>query len=141
MDGREQICVGALMVRRDDGLRVLLGKRSATQTFYPDVWDVPGGHCEAGETPEQGLVRELEEELGVRPTAWRRLGCFRVPTAGRDRSTVLHLYEVTAWQGTPANRTPEEHAELGWFTVEDACRLPLADPAYRHLLRRLTPAD
>lgn len=135
----ERICVGALVVRRDDEPLVLLGKRAAGRAFYPDVWDVPGGHCEPGETPEQTLVRELQEEIGVTPTAWRPLGELRGQTLGHDPPLVLHLYAVTAWTGTPHNRLPEEHAEIAWFTVEDACRLPLAHPTYPALFRRLVP--
>lgn len=47
MDGRYMIC------RRGPGRRL------------EGVWEFPGGKLEAGETPEQGLARELREELGV----------------------------------------------------------------------------
>ena len=54
--------------------RILLGRRSAEREFYPDVWDMFGGHMEPGEGHEQTLVRELEEELGmlsfIRPNMW-----------------------------------------------------------------------
>lgn len=133
----EPICVGAVLVRRGGALRVLLGERSATRAYYPGVWDVPGGHCEPDEQPEQALVRELDEELGVRPTAWRPLADLRGAVGDHHASLVLHLYEVVAWQGTPRNRLPEEHARIAWFTIEEACRLRLAHPAYPALLRRL----
>lgn len=32
---------------------------------YPDTWDVPGGHVEQGETPEECIVREMKEEMGI----------------------------------------------------------------------------
>lgn len=32
---------------------------------YPNMWDVPGGHVEDGETPEQCIVREMKEEMGL----------------------------------------------------------------------------
>jgi 8-oxo-dGTP diphosphatase len=133
-------CVGVLLVQRREGhggLRILLGKRSASRALYPGVWDVPGGHCEPGETPEQTLVRELQEELGVTPTAWRPLGQFHAPAEGTGESVVLHVYVVNAWIGTPQNRLPEEHAEVAWFTVDDACELALASNAYPLLFRRL----
>lgn len=137
---KERVCVGALLVsNRDSSPHVLLGKRTATRHFSPNVWDVLGGHCEPGETPEQALIRELREELGVTPTAWGPPKAFREPLPDRDETLVLHLYVVTAWAGTPHNRAPEEHTEISWFSVEDACRLPLAHPRYPALFQHLTP--
>src|SRR5438093_3032254 len=98
----QQICVGALLVRRDEGLWILLGRRSVARAFFPDVWDVPGGHCEPGETPEQALFRELYEEVGVLPTAWRLLERIDVPAQASGEAMSLYFYEVTAWTGRPS---------------------------------------
>ena len=133
-----RICVGALVTERDGDVRILLGKRAADRAFYPGVWDIPGGHCERGETLEQALVRELQEEVGVTPTAWRRLGTLRGALPGRDERVVLHVYAVTAWAGKPQNRQPEEHSDVAWFGLDEACRLPLAHADYPALFRRLT---
>lgn len=133
----ERICVGALLIWRDEGLHILLGRRSVIRPFYPNVWDLPGGHCEPGETPEQTLVRELREEIGVVPMTWRPVGQIDIPVEPSDDSMTLHVYEITAWTGTPRNRQPEEHDEVAWFTVDDACRLNLAHPNYPALFRRL----
>lgn len=135
---KERVCVGALLLRTWGGSpRILLGKRAPDLAFYPGVWDVIGGHCEPGETPEQSLVRELQEEVGVTPTAWRPPETFRSTLTDRDEVLVLHLYVVTGWSGTPHNRAPDEHAEIAWLAVEDACRLPLSDPRCPALFRRL----
>jgi len=133
--------VGAVLVHRrcDWGVAstlVLLGKRKSRRAFYPGVWDVLSGHLQPGETCEQALVRELQEEAGVIPTEWRPLGEFHEPLPGGDGSIILHLYAVTSWNGVPRNRSPEEHSEISWFTVGDACRLALAHPVYPDLLRR-----
>jgi len=45
--------------------RVLLSHRSPRRTWYPDVWDLPGGHIDVGESPERAVSRELLEEVGV----------------------------------------------------------------------------
>lgn len=116
------------------GRRVLLGRRAATRSFYPDVWDIFGGHLEPGEGPEQALVRELEEELGIVPTSWSPLPTQSVlvhdPAGAGQASLTLFLFCVTAWSGTPSNRQPHEHSAIGWFTLTQAAELELADPAY-----------
>ncbi|MEN3324570.1 NUDIX domain-containing protein [Mariniflexile soesokkakense] len=45
---------------------VLLSQRSAKKTICPLMWDVSvAGHIDAGETPEQGAIREVQEEIGI----------------------------------------------------------------------------
>lgn len=56
------VVVAAVLRRRG---RALLVHRSPQRRWYPDVWDLPGGHVEAGEDPAQALARELTEELGT----------------------------------------------------------------------------
>ena len=51
---------------RDDRHRVYVHRRTSDRRVYPGVWDVVGGHLDAGEAPEQALARELEEETGWR---------------------------------------------------------------------------
>ena len=121
--------VAALIVRSG---RVLLGRRSAARRFYPDVWDLFGGHVEPGEAHEQTLVRELGEEVGITPTQWTFLETQTLPLP-HDDLLIAHLYLVTAWTGTPANRQPEEHSEIRWFSLAEAIQLKLADPSYPEL--------
>ncbi|MGW6281972.1 GNAT family N-acetyltransferase [Kribbella sp. NPDC055071] len=63
-------CVGALI--RDEQHRVYLQRRTPERRLLPGIWDIVGGHLEPGETPEQALVREVEEETGwkVRDIVW-----------------------------------------------------------------------
>ena len=131
--------VAALMIR---SRRILLGRRSARRTFYPNVWDVFGGHVEPGETHEQTLVRELQEELGITPAQWTFLETIRLSlphllqSPETDEEMIVHLYLVTGWIGTPTNRQPEEHSTIGWFSLDQATQLNLADPIYPSLFAR-----
>jgi mutator protein MutT len=132
-----RICVGALVRRDEGGTRILLGHRSAGRAFFPDVWDFPGGHVEPGESHEETLARELEEEIGIRPTAWRRFGEITGTVPGSDEPVVLHLFEVSAWTGEPLVVDPAEHDKLGWFSPDEAGGLDLADHSYRDVFSRL----
>ena len=55
-------CVGALIV--DDDGRIFFQRRSPHRVLFPDTWDVVGGHVEPGETLDEALRREVEEETG-----------------------------------------------------------------------------
>ena len=135
--------VAALIIQSQ---KILLGLRSATRTFYPDVWDLFGGHVEPGEGHEQTLVRELQEELGITPTQWTFLETLTLDLPSRSQGNepdeklteqlIVHLYLVTAWKGTPYNRQPEEHSVMHWFSLAQAIQLPLADPNYLTLFAR-----
>jgi mutator protein MutT len=129
--------VAALIIRSH---RILLGQRSATREFYPDVWDVFGGHVESGEQLHETLVRELQEELDVTPTAWTYLETIQLAAASLPREEpdqlILHLYLVTEWEGTPVNRQLNEHSTIGWFSLAEAIQLRLADPSYPMLFER-----
>lgn len=111
----------AALVR--DGL-VLLVHRHPSRRWYPDCWDLVGGHVESGELPHQAVTRECLEELGVRvhePLA--------IPMTVSDPSLDVHAFLVTRWEGEPVNAAPEEHDDLRWFRPGDLADLTLAHPA------------
>ncbi|MEP2828579.1 NUDIX hydrolase [Parvibaculum sp.] len=121
---------GAFFVK--DG-RVLLARRAAHKETYPDCWDIVGGHVEPGETVEQALIRETMEELGVTPLQFEAVGLFAEPLPERYGEAVHHFFRVTEWRGEPS-LTDDEHTELRWFTLDEACTLEdLAIPEYREL--------
>lgn len=103
--------------------RVLLVHRSPHRHAYPGVWDLPGGHIEAGETELAALTREMHEELGVQVAAGSATHLCRFD-AGRDGQTVhLSAWLVGDWRGTPTNVAPDEHDEIRWFRPEELPRV------------------
>ncbi|KQR17349.1 NUDIX domain-containing protein [Cellulomonas sp. Leaf334] len=121
--------VGGLLVEQG---RVLLGHRSPGRRWFPDVWDIPGGHVEPGESSRAALEREVLEELGVTVRSAREHDQVRV---SGDPAVVIDLWLVTEWVGTPVNLSPEEHDALAWFGVDDLPTGELAHPALDRLLR------
>jgi 8-oxo-dGTP diphosphatase len=120
MVAQTHISVAALV---RDGL-VLLVHRHPTRRWYPDCWDLVGGHVEAGELPHQAVSRECLEELGVHVH-----DPLPIPMTVSDPSLDMHAFLVTRWEGEPVNAAPEEHDDLPWFRPSDPAILKMAHPA------------
>ena len=116
--------------------RVLLVHRSPDKRANPDVWDLPGGVMEAGESELGALTRELHEELGVQIATGSASHLCRLAARPAEESVLLSAWLVPDWQGTPANVAPEEHDDIGWFRLEELP--PLAHELVRTALLSAT---
>lgn len=119
-------CAGGVLFRNG---QVLLGLRSAGLAFYPAKWDMFGGHCEPGESVEQTLVREFEEELGVTPREWRKLGVYPDPDPARHGPAEYHVFAIHEWRGDLRNAS-DENERIAWFDLADLPALDLAAAEY-----------
>ena len=103
--------------------RFLLQQRPAEKQ-HGGLWEFPGGKVEPGENPRIALVRELNEELTIRvfPESIVPLAFAESAPRGTAPGIVMQLYKISSWEGLPL---PEAGAGLGWFTIEEAIRLPM----------------
>lgn len=131
---RREPVVGAILLAR---ARVLLGHRHPTRNYYPDCWDVPGGHVERGESGPSALRRELREEIGIHVDVGERDPDFRL--LGEDYD--LRLWIVRTWSGNVTNRAPHEHDDLAWFGADALVPLTLAGPQYLEVLTAAISTD
>jgi len=83
----------------------------------PGVWEFAGGKVEPGETPEEALIRELQEELGITVEVGEPI------TSDSDGRIVLASYWCRIVAGEPV---AHEHAELRWVAPEDLRSLAFA---------------
>lgn len=103
----------AVLVLDDDG-RVLLGRRAIEPAR--DRWDLPGGFCEPGETPEACAVRELLEETGCRIEVTGFLGhLIDVYGDGGDH-TLNAVFTARVAEGAP--QAADDVAEVRWFALD-----------------------
>ena len=129
MQDRPTRTVGALLIRPDG--KVLLGLRAPSKKVWPNHWDTIGGHVEDGESLDDALVRESQEETGVTPTRFRLIATVRERQPERYGDALHHVYAVTAWQGGEPANVCDEHTELKWFGVSEIRGLTnIVDPDY-----------
>lgn len=116
----------------DADRRVLIAQRPADKAMG-GLWEFPGGKIEPGETPEQAIIRELAEELGVET----KQACLAPLSFASHNYESFHLlmplYVCRKWHGTPQAR---EHQALKWVRpqkLRDYPMPPADEPLIAHL--------
>ncbi|MED4052294.1 (deoxy)nucleoside triphosphate pyrophosphohydrolase [Priestia megaterium] len=117
-----------------DKNRLLIAKRHSKDPLG-GKWEFPGGKIEPGETPQECLVREINEELGVEV----KIGPFYDDTvySSQDRDIHLLFYWAEVINGEVI---PVVHDDLKWITIDKLANFDFA-PADIPIVKRLMKED
>jgi mutator protein MutT len=127
------IGVGALIVEKD---KVLLVKRASEPGF--GLWSIPGGVLKVGETLEEALIREVEEETGIKVKVQNLLDVLDLIIKDENGRVKYH-YVLVDYLAKPLNgsiRPSSETPEVRWIKIEDVEKYPITR-TLRRLLRKL----
>jgi 8-oxo-dGTP diphosphatase len=129
------VLVAACALVDVDG-RVLIARRPEGKTMA-GLWEFPGGKVEAGELPEQTLIRELMEELGIDVTQACLAPLTFASHSYPDFHLLMPLWICRRWEGIV---TAREGQELAWVRpqrLEDYAMPPADEPLIPHLIELL----
>ena len=99
--------------------QLLLVKRSPHEESFPDVWEIPAGHVEPGETVRQCVKREAFEETGlIVREVLRELAEISWESRKSGRKNVQFNYAVTVEEPYDILLNPGEHTEWMWAEVD-----------------------
>ena len=129
------VLVAACALVDPDG-RVLLAQRPAGKPMA-GLWEFPGGKVEAGERPEETLIRELNEELGIVVSE----ACLAPLTFAShvypDFHLLMPLYVCRRWEGMVEAREAQALAWVRPNRLRDYKMPPADEPLVAHLMALL----
>lgn len=99
-----------LFLRREGEILLAMKKRG----FGEGRWNGVGGKVEQGESIERAMIREAQEEIGVTPTTYEKVGDIRFDEYFKGEPTLMHvhIFSATEWDGEP---TESEEMAPRWF--------------------------
>lgn len=137
MDG-DRTRVAAYALCRDDAGRVLLC-HIAPSVGAGDIWTLPGGGLDFGESPAAAVLRELEEETGYRGEVERLLDVGDRMFSHVDGATRMHairiVYAVRITGGELRDEPDGSTDTCRWLSLEEAAGLHLGELAHRAISR------
>jgi mutator protein MutT len=104
-----------VFLRRGDEILLAMKKRG----FGTGHWNGIGGKIDPGETVEEALVRESQEEISITPTAWEKVAehDFHMDTdSDQPWHMFVHTYIADQWDGEP---TESEEMAPKWYKISD----------------------
>ena len=119
----------------DTDRRILLAQRPEGKQLA-GLWEFPGGKLDPGERPEQALIRELKEELGIEVKEACLAPLTFASHAYPDFHLLMPLYVCRRWDGAPRAL---EGQKLAWARVNELRNYPMppADEPLIPMLRDL----
>jgi mutator protein MutT len=117
----QQLCATAIIV--NDKKEIVLCKRAMDDDFLPGEWDLPGGGMEPGENLEDGLFREVFEELGIAIEIIKEVGTSEYQMGDIERLETVFMCKPLSLD---IDLSPE-HSEYKWLLFSEIDQIKPGD--------------
>lgn len=128
IEDKFHLCIKALIRNSVGQILLLKVNKEKLKGFQGEpYWDIPGGRIQKGSTVEETLVREVEEEIGVKEVSNIKpfsmvLSKIRIPQGDDSVGLILGTYTCEIHENSEI-KLSEEHVEANWFTPLEASKL------------------
>lgn len=95
--------------------KILLGQKKKNVGPYPNVWCLPGGGVEEGETLEEAIRREVKEETGLRVVALERIGFDEDNEPDKNGKMTHYIFLAFRAKAIGEAKISDELVVLKWF--------------------------
>lgn len=133
--GKFLVAVGALITKPTG--EILMIKRSESKDFSGGIWEYPMGRLNQFEEPEEGLFREIMEEIGIKVEIIKPLSIFHIFRGEEiaENELVGVIYWCKLEDTEQEIILSEEHTEYKWCKMEEALELVPNESMRKDILR------
>ena len=122
MSKQQQGATNAIILNEKN--EILLTKRSEEEDFLPGYWELAGGGIDYGETPQEGLSREIMEECGIEIEIIKPVAANTYFIKELQRIEITFLCKAVNPKDLKLNW---EHSDFKWLKVKDIYRMKISD--------------
>ena len=100
-----------------DSSKVLLVKRNREP--YLGTWMFPAGFIDYGEHPQDTIVREVKEEVGLKVISTSLIDILQTVDDPQSPGHFAFFYQATVQKGTATNSDQDENSQIAWFDLDN----------------------
>ncbi|MFH0874046.1 MAG: NUDIX hydrolase [Candidatus Komeilibacteria bacterium] len=121
IDNKTQKITASAFIHREG--KLLVARRADTKKFLAGQYELPGGHIEFGETMEQGLAREIKEELHIDVKIDEPFFVFTYIDNNSEHSIEVDYFATLVSPDQDIKINAADHSEFRWVGPEEAAKL------------------
>lgn len=135
----QKICATGCIISEN---KILLLKRSENESFLPGFYEMPGGKVDFGESPKDGLAREIREETGIANLQIEDVPYHMLSYVSEEgnRHTTDMSFLVTLHGTDEEPEISESHDDYGWFTQDEIETIQISDEMKNAVYKGFTHA-
>lgn len=122
---KKTYCVATAILKEKD--KYFLAKRATSKSIKPGLWEFVTGFVEDHEAAEDTILREIQEEIGLKGAIVQPLDSFQMEEVSCRWIIIPFLVTVDS---SKIQTAPEEHSEGKWVTWDELEKIPQPDFRY-----------